>query len=156
MSTEVHRRRRRAPRGRGAAPHWLGQLPYLIVLSGVAGGLVLCALAYFRKGSGLMAAALLFGALARLLLPESQLGHLAVRSRPVDCWTLVILGEMVAFVALSVPPMNKTGLLLAGVFGVLIALALGVRAVRFLLAERRAGRSGPSEEPGSSAGTGQV
>lgn len=156
MSTEVHRRRRRAPRGRGPPRTGWASSPISSCCPASPHGLVLCALAYFRKGSGLMAAALLFGALARLLLPESQLGHLAVRSRPVDCWTLVILGEMVAFVALSVPPMNKTGLLLAGVFGVLIALALGVRAVRFLLAERRAGRSGPSEEPGSSAGTGQV
>lgn len=142
MSTEVRRRRRRAPRGRSAAPRWLGRLPYLIVLSGVAGGLALCALDYFRKGSGLMAAALLFGALARLLLPESQLGLLAVRSRPVDCWTLVILGEMVAFVALSVPPMNKTGLILAGVFGVLIGLAIVVRGLKFLVTGRRDGSSG--------------
>ncbi|WP_084219861.1 DUF3017 domain-containing protein [Spirillospora albida] len=138
--TQVQRRRRRAPRGHGAAPHWLGSLPYLLVLGGVAGGLALCALDYFRKGSGLMAAALLLGALARLLLPESQLGLLAVRSRPVDCWTLVILGETVAFVALSIPPMNKTGLALAGAFGVLIILALAVRGVRYLFAERRAAR----------------
>ncbi|WP_242614409.1 DUF3017 domain-containing protein [Actinomadura roseirufa] len=141
MSTEVHRRRRRAPRGRGAAPHWLGRLPYLLVLCGVAGGLALCALDYFRKGSGLMSAALLLGALARLLLPESQLGLLAVRSRPIDCWTLVILGEMVAFVALSIPPMNKTGLVLAGAFGVLIACAMAVRGLKLLRARRRAGSS---------------
>ncbi|WP_242903093.1 DUF3017 domain-containing protein [Actinomadura terrae] len=137
MSTEVHRRRRRAPRRRGAAPHWLGRLPYLLVLSGVAGGLALCAVDHFRKGSGLMAAALLLGALARLLLPESQLGLLAVRSRSVDCWTLVILGEMVAFVALSIPPMDKTGLVLAGAFGVLIAAAMVVRGLRLLISGRR-------------------
>lgn len=139
MSTQVHRRRRRAPRRRSAAPHWLAQLPYLLVLSGVGAGLTLCAFNYFRKGSGLMAAALLVGALARLLLPESQLGPLAVRSRSVDCWTLVILGEMVAFVSLSVPPMNKTGLVLAGAFGVLIALTLLARGVRLLVAGRSAG-----------------
>ena len=136
MSTQVHRRRRKAPRRRGAAPHWLARLPYLLVLSGVGAGLTLCAFNYFRKGSGLMAAALLIGALARLLLPESQLGPLAVRSRSVDCWTLVILGEMVAFVSLSVPPMNKTGLVLAGAFGVLIALTMLVRGVRLLIAGR--------------------
>lgn len=140
MSTQVHRRRRKAPRRGDAAPHWLVQLPYLLVLSGVGAGLTLCAFNYFRKGSGLMAAALLIGALARLLLPESQLGPLAVRSRSVDCWTLVILGEMVAFVSLSVPPMNKTGLILAGAFGVLIALTMAVRGGRLLLA----GRSSPS------------
>ncbi|WP_433464588.1 DUF3017 domain-containing protein [Spirillospora sp. CA-128828] len=136
MSTQVHRRRRKAPRRTGAAPHWLAQLPYLLVLSGVGAGLTLCAFNYFRKGSGLMAAALLIGALARLLLPESQLGPLAVRSRSVDCWTLVILGEMVAFVSLSVPPVNKTGLVLAGAFGVVIALTMLVRGVRLLIAGR--------------------
>ncbi|SNS16719.1 Protein of unknown function [Actinomadura mexicana] len=136
MSTQVHRRRRKAPRRRSAAPHWLARLPYLLVLSGVGAGLTLCAFNYFRKGSGLMAAALLIGALARLLLPESQLGPLAVRSRSVDCWTLVILGEMVAFVSLSVPPMNKTGLVLAGAFGVLIALTMLVRGARLLIAGR--------------------
>lgn len=142
MSTEVHRRRRKAPRGRAAAPHWLGRLPYVLVLSGVGGGLALCALHYFRKGSGLMAAALLLGALARLLLPESQLGLLSIRSRSIDCWTLVILGETVAFVALSVPPMNKPGLLLAGVFGVLIALAVIARGLRLLIGRRRARDAG--------------
>ncbi|WP_084263384.1 DUF3017 domain-containing protein [Actinomadura formosensis] len=142
MSTQVHRRRRKAPRRGDAAPHWLVQLPYLLVLSGVGAGLTLCAFNYFRKGSGLMAAALLIGALARLLLPESQLGPLAVRSRSVDCWTLVILGEMVAFVSLSVPPMNKTGLILAGAFGVLIALTMAVRGGRLLLT----GRSSPSRK----------
>ncbi|MFG2087617.1 DUF3017 domain-containing protein [Spirillospora sp. NPDC048824] len=148
MSTEVHRRRRRAPRGKGAAPHWLAQLPYLIVLSGVGAGLTLCAFNYFRKGSGLMAAALLIGALARLLLPESQLGPLAVRSRSIDCWTLVILGEMVAFVSLSVPPMNKTGLVLAGAFGVLILLTLVARGVKLLITGRRAGPQGGDVAPG--------
>jgi hypothetical protein len=138
MSTQVHRRRRRAPRRGGAAPHWLAQLPYLLVLSGVGAGLTLCAFNYFRKGSGLMAAALLIGALARLLLPESQLGPLAVRSRSVDCWTLVIMGEMVAFVSLSVPPMNKTGLSLAGAFGIVIALTAAARGLRLLIAGRRA------------------
>ncbi|WP_207934626.1 DUF3017 domain-containing protein [Actinomadura sp. KC06] len=146
MSTEVRRRRRRAPSRRGAAPHWLAQLPYLIVLSGVGAGLTLCAFNYFRKGSGLMAAALLLGALARLLLPESQLGPLAVRSRSIDCWTLVILGEMVAFVSLSVPPMNKPGLALAGAFGVLILLAMVARGMRLLIAGRR---DGPPPSPGA-------
>ncbi|WP_165966220.1 DUF3017 domain-containing protein [Actinomadura sp. 7K534] len=148
MSTQVHRRRRKAPRGRGAAPRWLAQLPYLIVLSGVGAGLTLCAFNYFRKGAGLMAAALLIGALARLLLPESQLGPLAVRSRSIDCWTLVILGEMVAFVSLSVPPMHKTGLILAGAFGVLILLVLLARTVRLLVGGRRAGPPGEHVVPG--------
>ncbi|XRQ05940.1 DUF3017 domain-containing protein [Actinomadura welshii] len=160
MGTQVHRRRRRAPRGR-AAPQWLAQLPYLIVLSGVGAGLTLCAFNYFRKGSGLMAAALLVGALARLLLPESQLGQLAVRSRSIDCWTLVILGEMIAFVSLSIPPMHKTGLVLAGAFGVLILLVLLGRAVKLVIDGRRAGPPGGRVVPGEGGhgppqGPGQV
>ena len=138
MTTEVHRRRRKAPRRRAAAPHWLGRLPYLMVLTGVAAGLTLASFDYFRKGSGVIAAALLLGALARLLLPESQLGMLAVRSRAVDCWTLVLVGEAVAFVSLSVPPMHKTGLVLAGAFGVLIALAMAGRGLLLLRNRRRA------------------
>ena len=148
MSTQVRRRRRGAPRHGGAAPRRLAQLPYLIVLSGVGAGLTLCAFNYFRKGSGLIAAALLVGALARLLLPESQLGPLAVRSRSIDCWTLVILGEMVAFVSLSIPPMHKTGLVLAGAFGVLILLVLLARAVKLVIGRRRDGGAGARVVPG--------
>ncbi|MEW2356853.1 DUF3017 domain-containing protein [Spirillospora sp. NPDC029432] len=150
MSTEVRRRRRRPPARRGTAPHWLARLPYLIVLSGVAVGLVLCSFHYFRKGTVLIAAALLIGALARLVLPESQLGMLAVRSRSIDCWTLVFLGEAVAFVSLSVPPMNRAGLGVAAAFGVLIACLFVARGVRFLLAKRRrsVARHGAHHAPG--------
>lgn len=146
MSTEVRRRRRRAPGHKGGAPHWLARLPYMIVLSGAAVGLLLCSFHYFRKGTVLIAAALLFGALARLLLPESQLGMLAVRSRSIDCWTLVFLGEAVAFVSLSVPPMNRTGLGVAAAFGVLIAFVFVVRGLRFLLGRR--GGSAAHQGPG--------
>lgn len=161
MSTQVHRRRRKAPRRGGGAPRWLVQLPYALVLTGVGAGLALCAFNYFRKGSFVIAAALLAGALARLLLPESQLGPLAVRSRSIDCWTLVILGEMVAFVALSIPPMHKTGLAFAGAFGVLILLVLLARAVKLVLGGRRAGARAGDVVPGEGGhgppqGPGQV
>src|SRR5690606_30760808 len=142
------RRRRRAPRRGGGTPRWFAQLPYLLVLAGVGAGLTLCAFNYFRKGSFVIAAALLAGALARLLLPESQLGPLAVRSRSIDCWTLVILGEMVAFVALSIPPMHKTGLALAGAFGVLILLVLAARTVKLVLDGRRADAGAGRVAPG--------
>ncbi|MBW8486930.1 DUF3017 domain-containing protein [Actinomadura parmotrematis] len=103
MSTELHRRRRRAPRSKGAAPHWLGRLPYLIVLAGVGGGLALCALDYFRKGSGLMAAAVLFGALARLVLPPSQIGMLETRKRWLDVTMMAVFAFAIAGVAYVVP-----------------------------------------------------
>lgn len=100
---EVRRRRRTAPRGRAGPAHWLGQLPYVIVLCGVAGGLTLFALNYFKKGSALLAAAVLFGALARLVLPPSQVGLLAIRKKWLDVLTMVGLAMAVAIVAWVVP-----------------------------------------------------
>ncbi|GAA4153211.1 DUF3017 domain-containing protein [Actinomadura keratinilytica] len=144
MSAELGRRRRRAPGAGGARVGRLSRLPYLLVLCGVAGGLVLCSMAYFRKGSMLIAAALLFGALARALLPESQLGLLAVRSRSLDCWTLVVLGELTAFAALSIPPMNKAGLAVAAAFGVLVGLAGLLRVLRYVFVERRGAHRRPA------------
>ncbi|MEV5569263.1 DUF3017 domain-containing protein [Spirillospora sp. NPDC052269] len=102
MSTQLHRRRR-TPRGGGVGPNWLGQLPYLIVLSGVAGGLVLCALHYFRKGSGLLAAAVLLAALARLVLPPSQVGMLETRKRWLDVTIMAGFAVAIAVTALVVP-----------------------------------------------------
>jgi hypothetical protein len=124
-----------------SAQDWVARIPYMLVLSGVGAGLVLCSFNYFRKGSVLIAAALLFGALARLVLPESRLRMLAVRSRSFDSWTLVILGEAVAFVALSVPPVNRPGLLIAAGFGALIAVVFVARGIRFLLSRHGAGQA---------------
>ncbi|GAA1541881.1 hypothetical protein GCM10009678_25410 [Actinomadura kijaniata] len=103
MSAQLHRRRRQAPRGRHATPHWLGRLPYLIVLCGVAGGLALCAFDYFRKGSSLIAAAVLFGALARLVLPPSQVGMLETRKKWLDVATMAFFAVAIAVVAWTVP-----------------------------------------------------
>jgi Protein of unknown function (DUF3017) len=85
-----------------AVPRWLGQLPYVFVLCGVAAGLVVVATNHFRRGSMLIAAAVFIGALARLVLPESQTGMLAVRRRWVDVllMTAAAVGvTLVAFVA---------------------------------------------------------
>jgi hypothetical protein len=99
------RRRRRTGPGRKAASsaHWLGQLPYVLVLCGVAGSLPLYATSHFRKGSALLAAGVLFGALARLVLPESQVGMLSVRKKWLDVLTMTALAVAVAVVAWVVP-----------------------------------------------------
>jgi hypothetical protein len=151
MSAGLERRRRRAPRGGAGVPNRLARLPYLIVLSGVGAGLVLCSFNYFRKGSVLIAGALLFGALLRLVLPESRLGMLAVRSRSIDCWTLVFLGEAVAFVALSVPPMHRTGMILSAAFGALVAVLFVVRGV-WVLATRHRPRHAAGRPVGGTPG----
>ncbi|MCO5999196.1 DUF3017 domain-containing protein [Actinoallomurus rhizosphaericola] len=95
------RRGERAP-ARAAVPRWLGQLPYVFVLCGVAAGLAVVATNHFRRGSMLIAASVFIGALARLVLPESQTGMLAVRRRWVDVllMTAAAVGvTLVAFVA---------------------------------------------------------
>jgi hypothetical protein len=87
---------------RPAVPRWLSRLPYAFVLCGVAAGLAVVATNHFRRGSMLIAASVFIGALARLVLPESQVGMLAVRRRWLDVllMTAVAVGiTLVAFVA---------------------------------------------------------
>jgi Protein of unknown function (DUF3017) len=89
-------------RARPAVPRWLVRLPYAFVLCGVAAGLAVVATNHFRRGSMLIAAAVFIGALARLMLPESQVGMLAVRRRWLDVllMTAAAVGiTLVAFVA---------------------------------------------------------
>jgi hypothetical protein len=89
-------------RARPAVPRWFGRLPYGLVLCGVAAGLAVVATNHFRRGSMLIAASVFIGALARLLLPESQVGMLAVRRRWLDVFlmTTAAVGiTLVAFVA---------------------------------------------------------
>jgi hypothetical protein len=83
-------------------PRWLSRLPYAFVLFGVGAGLAVVATNHFRRGSMLIAASVFIGALARLVLPESQVGMLAVRKRWLDVllMTVVAVGiTLVAFVA---------------------------------------------------------
>jgi Protein of unknown function (DUF3017) len=87
---------------RPAVPRWLSRLPYAFVLCGVGAGLAVVATNHFRRGSMLIAAAVFIGALARLVLPESQVGMLAVRRRWLDVFlmTTAAVGiTLVAFVA---------------------------------------------------------
>jgi hypothetical protein len=92
----------RRAQARPVVPRWLSRLPYAFVLCGVAVGLAVVATNHFRRGSMLIAASVFIGALARLLLPESQVGLLAVRRRWLDVllMTAAAVGiTLVAFVA---------------------------------------------------------
>lgn len=87
---------------RPAVPRWLGRLPYAFVLCGVMAGLAVVATDHFRRGSMLIAASVFIGALARLVLPESQAGMLAVRRRWMDVLLMTVAAvgvTLVAFVA---------------------------------------------------------
>jgi hypothetical protein len=99
---ELTRRRRTAPQIRGAAPHWLGQLPYVMVLAGVGAGLIMFGLGHFRRGSALVAAAVLLGALARMVLLESQVGMLATRKKWLDVLTMVAFAVAIVTVAWTI------------------------------------------------------
>jgi hypothetical protein len=72
----------------------VAQLPYWIVLAGVAAGLatVRGGNQAVRGGTLVIAGALLAGALARLVLPESKVGLLRSRQRLLDVAALATLG----------------------------------------------------------------
>jgi hypothetical protein len=82
---------------------WLRQIPYCVVLAGLAAGLLTVRGGgqAVKSGTLVIAGALLAGALIRLVLPDGRAGMLASRRRLADVAVLAALG---------------VGLLVAGVF----------------------------------------
>ncbi len=74
------------------------------MLIGVVASLVVVALDHFRIGSLMLAGSLVLAFVLRLVLPSSQIGMLAVRSRTVDLVVLGTLALVLAVFALWVPP----------------------------------------------------
>jgi hypothetical protein len=100
----------RASRGRrsAAAGHgWSAQLPYAVVLAGVAAGLAWISQGQqqVRAGTFTVAGALLVAVVARLTLPRRRAGMLASRRRYIDVTALAILavGLLVAGLVLPTP-----------------------------------------------------
>jgi len=83
---------------------WWRQWPIGVVLIGVVASLVVVALDHFRIGSLMLAGSLVLAFVLRLVLPSSQIGMLAVRSRTVDLVVLGTLALVLAVFALWVPP----------------------------------------------------
>jgi len=75
-----------------------------VVLAGVAVAMILIALDSFRRGSVVLSASVLLAAFLRLLLPDSDAGMLAVRSKKVDVATLGLLGVGITVFTFWVPP----------------------------------------------------
>lgn len=96
----------------------LDQIPYLIVLAGIAGGLAWIGLHHFKRGSVLITGILVLGAFFRLVLPKARVGLLAVRSQLIDVMTLWVLGVGIGSIALSTPPHSVNLTLIATVGGV--------------------------------------
>nr|WP_308288147.1 DUF3017 domain-containing protein [Streptomyces corallincola] len=84
------------------APAPARQWPMLVVIAGVALGLLLTAFDVFRVGILLIGAAMLAGGVLRGTLPS--VGMLAVRSRFTDIVTYGVLGVLIVLLALTAQP----------------------------------------------------
>ncbi len=84
----------------------LSQVPYLIILACTVGGVVWAwrGAHAVSNGAGVVGGALLAGAAARLLLPQSAVGLLANRRRFADVLALGLLGAGLLILALVLPP----------------------------------------------------
>ncbi|ACV77683.1 DUF3017 domain-containing protein [Nakamurella multipartita] len=78
-------------------------IPITIVLAIVAFGLVLIALAYWRRGTAALALAMLLAGLLRAVLSERVIGVLAVRGKGFDVSFYLLVGAMMATLAVTVP-----------------------------------------------------
>lgn len=90
-----------------AVPYWLSQVPYMLVMSALAAGIVVVAAAYFKRGPAIIAGALLLAAAFRLYLPGDWIGMLAVRRRWIDLLTLVGLAVLLIVLAWVAPQLSS-------------------------------------------------
>jgi len=83
----------------------LAWLPYLVVLAGVAAGMFIVwqGSKYAGRGSALVGASLLAGALARLILPARWAGLLSSRRKASDVLAFAAFGAAVLAVAIALP-----------------------------------------------------
>ena len=83
----------------------LRQWPLLVLLAGVAAGLVIACLgeSTWRLGCLVIGASLGAGALVRLVLPSREAGLLQVRSKPFDVTALALGSAAIVALAIVVP-----------------------------------------------------
>jgi Protein of unknown function (DUF3017) len=76
------------------------QAPFLVVLGIVVAVFVYLSIwpGHWRRGTGLIAVAMLLGAVLRLTLPASHAGLLAVRGRWWDSFCYLALGALILIV----------------------------------------------------------
>jgi hypothetical protein len=78
-------------------------IPITVVLAIVAGGLLLVAFAYWRRGTVAFAFAMLLAGLLRVLLSERVIGALAVRGKAFDVTFYVLVGATMLALAIGLP-----------------------------------------------------
>ena len=86
----------------GPATSW--QLPSVLVLAVVAGGLVLATTVGWQTGTRVLGLAFLLAAGLRLSLPARSAGWLVVRTRGLDAAVLLALGFAMVALAETIPP----------------------------------------------------
>ncbi len=84
----------------------LAQWPISIVLVGIGVALVLIGTDHFRRGSIILSASVMLAMFLRLLLPTSDVGMLAVRSRRTDVIVLAVLAVGLSIFTYWVPAPN--------------------------------------------------
>jgi hypothetical protein len=84
-------------------PSTIGGLLYLIVLGASTVALVVVSRGDWRLGIRWIAGALVFAAVARLVLPGREAGMLAVRRRWIDVTILAVLGVSLWVLATTIP-----------------------------------------------------
>jgi len=82
---------------------WFAQWPITLVLIGVGVAMLTIGLDYFRRGCVILSASVLLAAFLRLMLPDSEAGMLAVRSRKIDVAILAVLGIGLSIFTFWVP-----------------------------------------------------
>ena len=85
-------------------PSTVGGLCYIVMGLLAIGGLLTATLGAWRTGLIIMGAALLGGALARLVINDDHAGMLKVRRKSLDVTWLTLLGVALIVLALIVPP----------------------------------------------------
>ena len=94
----------RQPRRRGRLS--LAQWPISVVLFGLGVALVMIGTDHFRRGSIVLSASVLLAMFLRLMMPNSDVGMLAVRSRRTDVLVLAALGIGLTIFTFWVPAPN--------------------------------------------------
>jgi Protein of unknown function (DUF3017) len=84
-------------------PSTIGGLFYLVVLGITAVGIGISWTGDWRLGVKWVGAALILGAVVRLVLPRRDAGMLAVRNRAVDAVMLSSVGAILIFLTESIP-----------------------------------------------------
>lgn len=86
----------------GGRSRLLTCVPFGLVLLIAAVGFLLVSMQHWRRGSVLLAVALLVAAVLRVVIPQERAGLLVIRSRAVDFLLYSGFGAMILAVALTI------------------------------------------------------